>query len=289
MTKKHFIISLPVLVACGMLCLQPSLSFGSQKSTKVDQKTEQKPEPKIEEKVVAQVEEKAVVKEEEKGLDIPKISEAFGHLIGKNLDSLGFKFDMDKIIQGIQDSVIGKDSPMSESECIQAISQDQEKKFKKLAGVNLEEAAKFLEANLSQQGIVVLEDKKLQYKIEKEGTGETVQAHFSPLIKYTGKFLDGRVFGASKEDEMISLDETIPGFSKGIIGMKEGEKRTLYIHPDLAYGVNGNLPPNSLLTFEIEVVKANNPQEQDTLMSSTATDADEEGELAAEELSEQAR
>lgn len=281
MTKKHFITSLPVLLACGILCLQPSLSFGSQKSTKV--------EPKVEEKVIAQVEEKAVIQEEEKSLDVPKISEAFGHLIGKNLDSLGFKFDMDKIVKGIQDSVTGKDSPMSESECIQAISQDQEKKFKKLAEVNLQEASKFLETNLSQQGIVVLEDKKLQYKVEKEGTGETVQAHFSPLIKYTGKFLDGKVFGASKEDEMISLDETIPGFSKGIIGMKEGEKRTLYIHPDLAYGVNGNLPPNSLLTFEIELVKANNPQEQDTLMSSTAIDADEEGELAAEELSEQTR
>jgi peptidylprolyl isomerase len=289
MTKKHFIISLPVLFTCGMLCLQPSLSFGSQKSTKVDPKAEEKAAIKTEEKIVAQVEEKATVKEEEKTLDVPKVSEAFGHLIGKNLDSLGFKFDMDKIIQGIQDSVIGKDSPMSESECIQAISQDQEKKFKKLAEVNLQEAAKFLETNLSQEGIVVLEDKKLQYKVETEGTGETVQAHFSPLIKYTGKFLDGKIFGASKEDEMISLDETIPGFSKGIIGMKEGEKRTLYIHPDLAYGVNGNLPPNSLLTFEIELVKANNPQEQDTLMSSTAADADEEGELAVEELSEQTR
>ena len=88
---------------------------------------------------------------------------------------------------------------------------------------------------------------------------------------------------------MVSLDETIPGFSKGIIGMKEGEKRTLYIHPDLAYGVNGNLPPNSLLTFEIEIVKANSPQEQDTLMSSTASYAEEDGELASEGLSEQTR
>ena len=39
--------------------------------------------------------------------------------------------------------------------------------------------------------------------------------------------------------------------------MKEGEKRVIYIHPDLAYGTYGSLPPNSLLIFEIEVVKAN--------------------------------
>ncbi len=275
MKARNLKTSLSFLLACGALGVYPALSFANQKNT---------------EKAVESVSTKEAVKEEEKPLDISKISEAFGHLIGKNLDSLGFKFDMDKIIKGIQDSVLGKESPMSESECIQAISQDQEKKFKKLAEQNLQEAEKFLDANAMQKGVVSQEEKKLQYKIEKEGTGEVVEAHFSPLIKYTGKFMDGKVFGASKEHEMISLDETIPGFSKGIIGMKEGEKRTLYIHPDLAYGVNGNLPPNSLLTFEIEVVKANNPQEQDTLMSSTSADAEDDGEIAAEdEPSEQPR
>jgi peptidylprolyl isomerase len=272
MKKTTLTISLPTLLVCSMLSLHSTCAFADQKATGKQE--------------VAKVEEKPAVKEiveEEKPLDIPKISEAFGHLIGKNLDSLGFKFDMDKILKGIQDSILGKESPMSESECIQAISQDQEKKFKKLAEHNLQEAEKFLDSNSTKKGIVSLEEKKLQYKIEKEGSGELVQAHFSPLIKYTGKFLDGKIFGASKEDEMISLDETIPGFSKGIIGMKEGEKRTLYIHPDLAYGVNGSLPPNSLLTFEIEIIKANNPQEQDALMSSTTLDAEDEGELAAED------
>lgn len=82
---------------------------------------------------------------------------------------------------------------------------------------------------------------------------------------------------------MISLDETIPGFSKGIVGMKEGEKRTLYIHPDLAYGVNGSLPPNSLLTFEIEIVKANNPQDQEAVISSNTNELEEDQELALDE------
>jgi peptidylprolyl isomerase len=239
-----------------------------------------------EQKINTKAEEIVTSIEEDKPLDIPKISEAFGHLIGKNLDSLGFKFDMDKIIKGIQDSIVGKEPPMTESECIQAISQDQEKKFKKLAESNLKDAEKFLEDNTSKEGVVSIEDKKLQYKIEKTGDGEIVQAHFSPLIKYTGKFLDGKIFGASKEDEMISLDETIPGFSKGIIGMKEGEKRTLFIHPDLAYGVNGSLPPNSLLTFEIELVKANNPQDQENVISSANNvELDEDNEIANEEES----
>lgn len=217
-------------------------------------------------------------------LDIPKVSEAFGHLIGKNLESLGFEFDMNKVIKGIQDSVAGLESPMSESECVQAISQDQEKKFKQLSEENLSKAESFLKENAKQEEVVALEDNKLQYKVEKSGNGETVQEHFSPLIRYSGKFLDGKVFGESKEDEMISLDETIPGFSKGIVGMKEGEKRTLFIHPELGYGTSGYLPPNSLLTFEIEVIKANSTPEQDSLSSTTAPiDSEDDSEIASDD------
>jgi peptidylprolyl isomerase len=44
--------------------------------------------------------------------------------------------------------------------------------------------------------------------------------------------------------------------------MKEGEKRTIYIHPDLGYGTSGMLPPNSLLTFEVEIMKSHVPEEK---------------------------
>ena len=110
--------------------------------------------------------------------------------------------------------------------------------------------------------MVVVEEGKLHYKIEVSGDGAEVQPHFSPLVRYAGKFLDGTTFGSSKEDEMISLDETIPGITKGIVGMKEGEKRTIFIHPELGYGTSGNLPPNSLLAFEVEIIKAQAPQMQ---------------------------
>lgn len=204
---------------------------------------------------------------QEENLDLGKISESFGFLIGKNLDSLGFEFDMERVVKGIQDCAAGKEPPMSETECVQAISMVQERAFQKLAKENLEVADDFMETNKKDSNIVQLEEGKLQYRVEKEGAGEVVQAHFSPLIRYTGKFLDGKIFGSSKEDELISLDDTIAGFSKGIVGMKEGEKRTLFIHPTLGYGMQGYLPPNSLLTFEIEVVKANAPKKDEEALS----------------------
>lgn len=192
-------------------------------------------------------------------VEITKISEAFGHLISKNLTNIGVQFDMAQVIKGLQDAIAGKESPMTETDCIQAIASVQATVFKQQCTENLKRAETFLSDNAKTDGIVVLEEGKVQYCVTAAGDGATVENHFSPLVKYTGKHLDGSVFGSSKEEEMISLDEIIPGLKAGLLGMKEGEKRTVYIHPDLAYGTNGYLPPNSLLTFELEIVKANAP------------------------------
>lgn len=196
--------------------------------------------------------------------EISKVSEAFGHLIGKNMESIGVDLDIDLVVKGLQDAAKGKDSPLSESECIEALASAQEKAFQKKAEENLAAAEAFLKKNASNRKVVSLEEGKVQYKVEKRGKGSVVEEGFSPMIKYVGKYLDGSVFGQSETEQMISLEETIPGFTKGLVGMKEGEKRTLYIHPDYGYGTSGYLPPNSLLTFEIEVVKANAETEPNT-------------------------
>lgn len=188
--------------------------------------------------------------------DITKISEAMGHLIGKNLQALGLGLDLDAIVKGLQDASSGKNSPLSEEECVEAIAVLQEESLNAAAEQNLAEADQFLEKNKAEEGVVSLEEGKLQYKIVKEGSGQAVEPYNSPIIRYTARYLNGQIFGSVTDDEMISLGETIPGFSKGLVGMKEGEVRTLYLHPDLGYGKQGHLLPNSLVIFEVEIVKA---------------------------------
>lgn len=207
--------------------------------------------------------------------DVGKISEAFGHLIGKNLHSMGVKFDIAKVMKGLQEEEEGKTAPMTEMEFIQAVTSIQEAAFKDLAVENLKKSEEFLANNQSASGIKVLEKDKLQYRVEKEGTGPAVDEHCTPLIRFSGNFLDGTPF-SSKEEERISLEEKnlLPGFEKILLGMKEGEKRTAYIHPELAYGMkNVDLPPNSLITLDIEVLKANAPAEEplDALTTSPST------------------
>lgn len=64
--------------------------------------------------------------------------------------------------------------------------------------------------------------------------GDTVKVH------YTGKLEDGKVFDTSSGREPLSFTigegNVIEGFESGIVGMGVGEKKTLNISPDAAYG-----------------------------------------------------
>jgi peptidylprolyl isomerase len=201
--------------------------------------------------------------DQDKQINMQKLSEAFGNFIGRNLQSPGLSFDLENIIKGIREGAEGRPSPLTEKEYEEMMTAAQERAFKEMSATNLKAANDFMEKNKREKGVTEVVPNKLQYTILKEGQGANVEPHSSPKINYTGKYLDGTVFGTSEEmggPITIPLDQTIPGFSKGIIGMKEGEKRRLFVHPDLGYGTTGQLPPNELLIFDIDVVKANSDE-----------------------------
>jgi peptidylprolyl isomerase len=190
----------------------------------------------------------------QKNEEVAKISEAMGHLIGKNLQALGLPLDIDALVRGMHEAAEGKESPLSEEECVLALSSLQEESAARAAEKNLAEANDFLKKNRERKEIVSLVEGKLQYEVVKPGGGQTVQPYNAPMVRYKGRYLNGPSIPAS--EELIDLEEAIPGFSKALVGMKEGESRTLYIHPDLGYGKQAPPPPNALLIFEVEIVKA---------------------------------
>jgi peptidylprolyl isomerase len=75
-------------------------------------------------------------------------------------------------------------------------------------------------------------------------TGDTVQ------INYTGKLSDGTVFdtsvGGSPLEFKLGAATVIPGFEKAVLGMKVGEKKTVTIPVNEAYG-----PPQDDMIMEI--------------------------------------
>jgi peptidylprolyl isomerase len=207
--------------------------------------------------------------------DVKKLSEAFGHFIGRNLKSPGINFDLEAIITGMRAGAAGNPPPISDKEYEELMTTFQEKAFKEMSETNLKAANEFMAKNAKEADVKEIEAGKLQYKIEQQGTGPEVTDTSTPTINYTGRYVDGTVFGSSEETGgpiSIPLKQTIPGFSKGLIGMKEGEKRKIFVHPELGYGTTGQLPPNELLIFDVEVVKADSKGDKDAKDHTASSD-----------------
>ncbi len=95
----------------------------------------------------------------------------------------------------------------------------------------------------------------------KEGSGDPVNPGAEVTIHYTGWTADGKVFDSSRrtgKPTTFGLAGLIPGWQKGIPGMKPGGIRKLVIPAALGYGTQGSgadIPPNATLIFEVELVK----------------------------------
>jgi FKBP-type peptidyl-prolyl cis-trans isomerase len=94
------------------------------------------------------------------------------------------------------------------------------------------------------------------------GTGPAAKAGDTVTVNYIGALPDGTIFDASSKHGQaftfpLGQGQVIPGWDKGLVGMKVGGKRTLIIPPDMAYGSRdlGVIPPNSTLIFQVELVK----------------------------------
>ena len=59
-------------------------------------------------------------------------------------------------------------------------------------------------------------------------------------VHYTGKFDDNNVFDTSKDKEPLEFTvgegQLIPGFEQGVVGLNAGDKKTVKLDVDQAYG-----------------------------------------------------
>ncbi|HEV3164447.1 MAG TPA: FKBP-type peptidyl-prolyl cis-trans isomerase [Isosphaeraceae bacterium] len=105
------------------------------------------------------------------------------------------------------------------------------------------------------------------YSTVKPGSG--VEALPGKLVKvhYVGTHTDGRKFDSSRDrDEpyqfLLGAGKVIRGWDEGVSGMLVGERRTLTIPAELAYGPTGSPPaimPNETLQFEVELLGVMEP------------------------------
>lgn len=164
------------------------------------------------------------------------------------------KLDLEESIKGMKSAYQGVELDKKE------IQQKQQELYEQNKANNLVEAQQFLAKIAIEEGVIEVVKDKLYIKKLRQGDGLEITETDSPSLLYTAKILMSNKeeeLYAIKEPKSILLQSTIPGFLKGIVGMKEGEKRILYIHPDLAYGTaSSKVKPNTLMIFEVELIKA---------------------------------
>jgi len=82
-------------------------------------------------------------------------------------------------------------------------------------------------------------------------TQRNVQVGDRVRIAYAGCFADGTEFDSSRDNEplvfTVGAGEVISGFDKGIIGMVQGETRSIVVAPEDGYG-----PHQSEMVAEVE-------------------------------------
>jgi peptidylprolyl isomerase len=96
-----------------------------------------------------------------------------------------------------------------------------------------------------------------------EGTGKPITKGALITTHYTGWLEDGTEFDSSHRKNkpfqcVIGTGRVIKGWDQGLMGMKVGGKRKLYVPSLLAYGerqIGAYIKPHSNLVFEIELLE----------------------------------
>ncbi len=95
------------------------------------------------------------------------------------------------------------------------------------------------------------------------GEGKEIARGALITAHYTGTLEDGIKFDSSHDRGkpfqcVIGTGRVIKGWDQGLIGMKVGGKRKLFVPAHLAYGerqIGAHIKPNSNLIFEIELLE----------------------------------
>ncbi|MCC9600486.1 FKBP-type peptidyl-prolyl cis-trans isomerase [Stieleria sp. JC731] len=196
-----------------------------------------------------------------------------GLSMGQQLVRQGLRdgdFDTASFATGLGDSLASRDMQLSREELF-AVQDALQKmlngrheemlaEIKKMAADNKAKGEAWLKENATKEGVKELAG-GLQYKVIKEGEGDSPSASDTVRVHYTGKLINGETFDSSVErgePTEFRVGGVIKGWQMALQKMKAGSKWMLYIPSDLAYGEQGSqgaIGPNEVLVFEVELLE----------------------------------
>ena len=110
----------------------------------------------------------------------------------------------------------------------------------------------------STRTTAIADKRGFYYTIQSPGVGAKPTVCSNVTVNYMGKLTNGTTFD-SGNGIRFDLNQLIVGWQEGIPLVAPGGRIILYLPPSLAYGPQkqANIPANSILIFEIDLVKVN--------------------------------
>lgn len=200
---------------------------------------------------------------------IDSVSYGIGRLYGSQMRQQGMTdLKPKKLMAGLKGALEDTDAQIDRQQIQQLVQtyqikaqQNAQKMKQEESEKNQQVAQKFLDENISKEGVNMTES-GLQYKVIEEGSGASPTAEDTVTVHYEGTLIDGTVFDSSyerKQTATFPLNRVIAGWTEGLQLMKEGATYKFWIPGELAYGQNP--PPGSpigageLLIFKIELME----------------------------------
>ncbi len=157
----------------------------------------------------------------------------------------------------------------SEFSITNIVSSEQQGKPKKPVKKTTKAAPKQKAAPVRKVGDTITTASGLKYVLTKVvADGKLVKSGDKVTAHYTGTLTDGKKFDSSRDGGrpfsfVVGAGQVIAGWDEGFTYLKKGETAILIIPANLGYGEmsNGDIPANSTLIFDVEVVDIQSPIE----------------------------
>ncbi|KAL6965012.1 peptidylprolyl isomerase [Sarracenia purpurea var. burkii] len=116
--------------------------------------------------------------------------------------------------------------------------------------------AKSCRARTLSNGLIIeeLETGKPDGKLA--APGKKVKIHYIAKLRENGKIVDSNI-GKDPVKFRLGAEDVLEEWNIGLDGMRVGDKRRIVVPPSMGYGSRGageNIPPNSWLVYEVELV-----------------------------------
>jgi FKBP-type peptidyl-prolyl cis-trans isomerase FklB len=194
-----------------------------------------------------------------------KLSYSIGASVGKNLRNESTLIDVNLLIEGLKAGLAGGPGRLTEREVRQVMNDYQTQLRQRLAAKkqlaiadNKRKGEAYLADYKSRPGVQALPSGVL-YKVLNAGSGRKPLETDTVSVNYRGTLVGGAEFDATEAGHPASLkvSSLIAGWKLALTAMPVGSKWQIVVPAALAYGergVGGDIGPNEVLVFDVELV-----------------------------------